>query len=84
MEKKKNGEGKGGKYLEKEINGDANQPTDRVNIEQSSFSKVGLKAEICNIIARSRFPKSTDPCVCGHELTLALLLRAPISSNNSS
>ena len=27
---------------------------------------------------------SIDPCVCGHELTLALLLRAPISPNNSS
>ena len=30
-------------YIEKKINGDANQPTDRTNIEQSAFSKVRQK-----------------------------------------
>ena len=33
----KNGEGKGGKYLEKEINGDTDQPTNGAIILQSAF-----------------------------------------------
>ena len=56
MEEKKNREGKGGKHFEKEnlfweekeqeeiiwrkINGDANQPTNRVNIVQPASSNV--------------------------------------------
>ena len=39
-EEKENREGKGGNYLEKEINDDVNQLTNQVNLEQCAFPKV--------------------------------------------